>query len=405
MMFLFDTLKISISSLGANKVRSGLSILGIVVGILTVASLLTLALGVRKEITRNIEGLGSNLVAVVPGNIDQGETINFAAQFGTSTLTEEDVEAIRISVPGARNVAVFTLLPGTVRAGAAKLDGALIAGSSPGFEKTLNISVARGRFVTNEDEAQLARVAVLGFSAATSLFGTQDVLGRTVEFRGESFLVVGVLEEVETALSFGPDQNMMVFLPIHTAWDIVRTKQIFRIMMQAEDAQYVDSLRDTVERVLLETHGGEKDFSVVTQERLVGLIGGIFDVLTAMLGAIAAISLLVGGIGIMNIMLVSVSERTKEIGIRKAVGATRNAILLQFLFESVMLTMGGAVVALVLFSAGILIVGPRSVIPLELDPAVLVLSLVFSIVAGLLSGIFPAYQASRKDPIAALRYE
>lgn len=404
MKFFIDSLKMGLASLIARKVRSALSILGVVVGILTVSGLLTLALGVKSEITKNIEGLGSNLVAVVPGKIEDGNSF-LVTQFGASTLTEEDFLRIASRIPEAENLSLFTILAGTVKNSHAKLETSLIAGGSPGFEHVLNLTLVEGRFIEESDETQKARIAVLGSKAARGLFGGEDSLGREIEIRGERFKVVGVLEEVPTSLNFGPDQNDMVFMPIHTAWDIANTKQIFRIMMQSTDAASTNLLRDEVKGVLLETHKGEEDFTVLTQKDLVGIVGSVLNILTAMLSAIAGISLLVGGIGIMNIMFVSVSERTREIGIRKAVGATSLAILLQFLIEAIILTMVGGMIAVLMYAVGLTIAASFSPIPLNFDVSVLLLSLAFSVAVGVVFGIIPAYQASRKDPIQSLRYE
>ncbi len=401
-----DTLHIALNALLAKKSRSLLSILGIVIGILTVSGLLTLTLGVKNEVVKSIEGLGANLVIVLPGKVT-GEGGSFTSQVGASTLTENDIQTLRERVPEARNLSAGMLLGGTVKTRANKtLPGAVIFAWSPGTERALNIKLASGRFTDENDENSQARVTILGATAAETLFNGGAALGQHIEIRGSDFTVVGVLKKMDAGFNFGgPDMNSLVIMPLKTGWEISGTKQIFRIMMQAPDAQSVDSLKDKVRQILLETHRGEEDFSALTQNDLVGLAGDILDIITALLTGIAVISLIVGGIGIMNIMLVSVSERTREIGTRKAVGATRKNILLQFLIESVLLTLFGGLIALFLFTLGISLAQGRVPIPLEINPFVMGLSLVFSAVVGIIFGIVPAWQASKKEPVEALRYE
>lgn len=404
--FLRDNIRTAASALWARKTRSALSILGIIVGILTVASLLSVALGVKKEVSRSIEGLGSNTILVLPGKVTEGGTPNFAAQLGASTLTEEDFYAIRETAPEAQHVAMAMLLAGTIKTEEKDVPSTFLFAGSPGIEHVFDYHIQQGRLLTDGDERDRTRVVVLGSSVVPALFGDKTPVGQVVHIRGEAFTVVGVFAELPSGISFGgPDFNSIVMMPLATGWEISGTKQVFRIGMQAPDADSTMALREKVKATLLSRHGGEEDFTVFTQDDLLDMIGGIFDILTAMLSAISAISLLVGGIGIMNIMLVSVSERTREIGIRKAVGATRGAILLQFLIESMMLTFVGGLVAVALFSLGVLLVQDRAPIPIALDPFVLGLALGFSALVGIVFGIVPAIRASRMHPIEALRHE
>lgn len=399
-----ESLRSAVKSLTAKKMRSALSMLGIIVGIITISGLLTLSFGVRDSVTDSINGLGANLITVLPGNVeDQG----FSAQFGASTLTERDVETIRQRMPEARNVAVMMFVNGAVRTANQELPGAFILAASPGVEHAFNFDIASGRLIGENDDRTRANVVVIGNQAAIDLFGeTRSPLGKSLSIRGQSFQVIGVLDEIDSGASFGgPDMNSMVIVPLRTGWELTDIRQIHRIVMQAPDADSIESFKGRVQDLISENHGGEEDFSVLSQEDLVGMINEILDMLTAFVGAIAGISLLVGGIGIMNIMLVTVSERTREIGIRKAIGATRTAIMAQFLIESIILTGAAGVIAITFFSLAIAAAGPHSPIPLSFDGRVVGLAILFSAVVGVVFGIIPAHQASKKDPLVALRSE
>lgn len=407
MRIFFDSVKMAFSSLLTKKTRSFLSMLGIIIGILTISSLLSLAFGVRSEVEKTITNLGTNLVAVTPGKqLSEDGGANLAAQFGQSTLTEEDYLAIKNEVTDANKISVALLLTGTTKVGDNLSNTASILAGSPGFEELFNLSLGRGRLLTQSDEDTKARVVVLGPKTVEKLFPGSDPIGQFVEIRSTQLEVVGVFEEIETASNIGgPNFNDVVMMPIHTGWEITNTKSVFRIAMQAPDTESIERIKKEVREVLLRTHKGEEDFSVLTQKDLLKVTGGILDILTALLGALATISLLVGGIGIMNIMLVSVSERTREIGIRKAVGATQGAILLQFLIESVILTLLGGLIAVTLFTIVISLVPADSPIPIKLNWGVLALSMAFSALVGIIFGIIPALGAARKSPIDALRYE
>ena len=378
--------------------------LGIIVGIITISGLLTLSFGVRDSITNSINDLGANLITVLPGNVeDQG----FSAQFGASTLTEHDVDAIKKNAPEAQNVSVMMFVNGAVRSGNVELPSAFILAASPGVEHAFNFEVSSGRLVSENDNQSKARVAVIGAGAATDLFGeSREPIGKDLTIRSQTFRIIGVLEDIDSGASFGgPDMNDMVILPLQTGWNLTNVRQIHLITMQAPDADSVGALKARVQDIITENHNGEQDFSVLTQEDLVGMIDEILDMMTAFVGAIASLSLLVGGIGIMNIMLVTVSERTREIGIRKALGATRTAIMTQFLIESIILTGLAGLIAVALFGLTIAAVGPFSPIPLSFDGRVIGLAILFSAVIGVVFGIIPAHQASKKDPLVALRSE
>lgn len=406
-MIFLDTFKMALASLLAKKSRSFLSMLGIIIGILTISSLLSIGFGVKTEVEKQIKGLGTNLVAVTSGKqVAGGGPSNIASSLGQSTLTETDYLELKKEVPEADNLGIMVLLSGTVKKDGKPLESAVLVAGTPGINKDFNFTLGKGRFLTEEDETQKSKVVIIGQGVADKLFGNENPLGKTLETRATSFQIVGVLAKRDTASNLGgPDFNSLVMMPIQTGWELISNKQIFRISMQAKDSNSIDALKKHVKEVLLKTHKGEEDFSVLSQDDLLNTVGGILNILTAMLGAISAISLLVGGIGIMNIMLVSVSERTREIGIRKAVGATQGAILLQFLIESIILTLLGGFVAVVIFAFGVSLIPKDFAIPITVDPKVILLSLSFSALVGIVFGILPAIGAARKNPIDALRYE
>src|SRR3989344_5025089 len=244
-----DSLNAAWSSLKAKKIRSALSILGIISGILTVASLLTIAFGVRDEIDSQIGGLGANLLVVLPGDVEQGG--DFSSQLGASTLTEADVEAIRRNVPEVLNLNAAMLVAGAVKSGENNLPSAFIFAGSPGVDKTFNLKLARGRMTDVNDESRKARVVVLGAGAAEKLFEQREPLGQFLEIRGDRYEVVGVLANVESATSFGgPDMNAMVLMPLSTGWEVTATRQIFRISMQAPFPDQVEPMKRRVHEVL-----------------------------------------------------------------------------------------------------------------------------------------------------------
>lgn len=406
MRLLLESSKIAFKALFSNKLRSSLTILGVVISVITIAGLLAIALGVRKEISKQIEDLGSNLIAVVPGQITSGGGFNPASAVGASTLTQEDFKSIEEELPTVQNPSMLMPVTGAVRTDKKISKASLIFAVTEKSLPILNIEMKTGRFLSQHDLKTNSRVVVLGSTTSEKLFPNQNPINKTVNIRGEEFKVIGLLRKKPTAeLIFSLDFNDSVAMPITTGWEITGVKQIFRIMMQAPDSDSVTEVQEKVKSILLKNHGGEEDFSVLTQDDILGIIGNILNILTTMLAAIAAISLVVGGIGIMNIMLVSVTERTKEIGIRKAVGATNGHILAQFLIESVVLSLFGGVLGVLIAGIGTLLAAKYSPLPVSLSPIIVVLSLGFSALVGIIFGVAPAMSAARKDPIQALRSE
>lgn len=405
-----DILKTAIWSLGSNKLRSGLTLLGIIIGVTAVIALMTIGRGVQQGITSRIQSQGANLISVQPGSTTTGGFTG--GQGSASTLTLQDAFALVDSVfaPSVIAVAPQISTNGQVVAGRENTNAQVI-GVTPDYEKVRNATLDFGQFISTSHLQSNAEVAVLTASLADTLFGTISAIGQNIRVSGRQFTVIGVLEDTVNG-----DQ---VLVPITTAYYRLasqRTTQggisVQTINVQAESQEAMSDAELEVATILRLRHRitGDDDFVISTQEALIETLNQTTAALVLFLGTVAGISLLVGGIGVMNIMLVSVTERTREIGIRKAIGAKRRDIMFQFLTEATMLTLSGGIIGLLIGLSftpllnGRQIFGPR---PIEtgfsLDIAVL--ALVVSAGIGLFSGLYPAIRASRMHPIDALRYE
>ncbi|MDP3954509.1 MAG: ABC transporter permease [bacterium] len=412
-MTLKNTFKTAIIGLSTHKSRSVLTILGIVIGITAIMLVMALSQGATDLILAQIQGLGSQTIIVRAGAEPKGPS-DFASIFTTS-LKDREVEALRNPslVRGVVSVAPNVIGSGTaLYAGETK--NASMLGTTPDILQALEIYPTHGVFFNDADVAGRASVAVLGYEVKKELFGESDAVGQTVKFADRNFKVIGVFGKVGQIGAFDIDNNIII--PATTANQyILGANHYTVIMVRVESESVVETAADDIRLTLRELHGitdpDKDDFFVATQADLAERVGTITGVLTALLISVAAISLIVGGIGIMNIMLVSVTERTREIGLRKAVGATTANILNQFLFESVILTSTGGVIGIAL--GAMLSLGMSFALTqfLEIDwgfsfPIAGAL-IGFGVAAfiGLVFGIYPARQASRKSPIEALRYE
>jgi putative ABC transport system permease protein len=419
-MNMAESIRIAMRGLSANKLRAALTMLGIIIGVGAVITLLSVGQGVEQLITEQLQSAGSNLLFVIPVNINDEQ--NTAGPPGTQSfepsLTTGDLAAINdpfnapdvtATAPEVNTVASVGYQRNTVNL--------QISGVTPEYEQVRNARVAEGSFISDQDMLGRARVAVLGVEAMERLFEPGEYpIGRTIKINRIPFQVVGIMEE-RGGGSFGSEDNL-IYVPMTTSHE--RLQPRFRnaqgepllsvIYAQVFTEDRMDAARVQIEEVLRERHNiqfrDDDDFTVINQADLIQIFGEITGVLTIFLGAIAAISLLVGGIGIMNIMLVSVTERTREIGIRKAVGARRRDILVQFLIEAIVLSLIGGFVGIALGWSGALAI---SNLQDDLTAVVTVQSVVlatgFSAAVGLFFGIYPATRAASLNPIDALRYE
>ncbi|GAA0444621.1 putative ABC transport system permease protein [Actinoplanes campanulatus] len=394
-MRLAEAWRVALDALRANRLRSLLTMLGVVIGVAAVVALVAIGTGTKEQIERQVEGLGSNLLLVVPGRIEAGSAPT------SSPLTLDDIDAINRVVGDRTRVAVTIASGETVRAGSrtrfSSMQGVL--------ETTPTVFVRRldrGSYLTRTDVSTGRRVAVLGAGTARDLFGDRDPIGRQITIGGVRFRVIGVFERLGQSL--GVDRDGEVHVPVTAAQRLLGTERIDGIAIRAPDRERIGELSDAVVAALAERHP-DTDFSAVTQEQILGVLGDILGVLTGVLAAIAGISLLVGGVGVSNIMLVSVRERTKEIGLRKAVGARPRDIGVQFLLEAVLLTTTGGVLGMLLGGSAALLVDRLSPVPAALTWWSMALAFGVSAAVGIIFGVVPAQRAGRLDPVVALRTE
>ncbi|GAB2820099.1 ABC transporter permease [Actinocorallia aurea] len=384
---------VAFEALRVNRMRSLLTMLGVVIGVWAVVVLVAIGGGARDMVEGEIEGLGSNIIFVVPGEFGLGTT---AAT--VNRMTAEDVALLRGVV--GRDAVTATLTSGeSVRNGRAELFTTL-TGADENGSRVFDRPLAKGRLLSGIDVETGRRVAVLGPDAAARLFGDVDPIGRQVTVAGARFRVVGVFAPI--GQTFGQSRDAEVQIPLTAAHRLLGVTRVDLVAVRAPDADAVPGLRPRIVGALQDAHPGER-FSAVTQTQLLGTIGTVLGALTAVLAAIAAISLLVGGVGVSNIMLVSVRERTREIGLRKALGARQRDILGQFLVEAVLLTSAGGVTGIVLGAGTALAIAALSPVPAAIawwSPA---LAFAVSAGVGVFFGVMPARRAGRLDPVIALR--
>ncbi len=403
-----ENFKMALLSLRSSKLRSFLTMLGIIIGVAAVTSVVSIGNGVKGQVSGQISDLGSNVVTVTSGqavstDANGSRRANPSASIGSSTLTLRDLEAIK-SVPAVVNAVPLSLISGIAQRGDRVASGALLIATTPEYKDVITTKINKGRFFTAGDGS--SDVAVLGGKLEAELFGAESALGQDILVRGKPFRIVGVTKLSDEPSFGGPDLDSAVYIPTGAAGSLIGSEpQIFRLFAHVEKPENVKPTVSAIQAKLKTNHGGQEDFSVLTQEDLIGTIGDILNLLTTFISAIAAISLLVGGIGIMNIMLVSVTERTREIGIRKAIGATRATILGQFLIEALVLTLlGGALGVALAFAQGLLTQRLAGITPI-FDPQTILLAFGISTAIGLIFGLAPAIKAARMRPIDALRYE
>jgi len=386
----------AVDALRANRLRSALTMLGVIIGVAAVVMLVAIGSGAKAEVEAQVEGLGSNLILVFPGSG------SFGAAPAISQLSLDDVDLLGRIVGDRTLVAATTTSSSEVRVGA-KVTYVTVSGTNENVPIVFDRPVARGRYISKVDVDTRRRVVVLGPDTAHALFGDVEPLGRQVSIRGVRFRVIGVFTSVGSA--FGINRDTEIHIPVTAAQRLYGVTRIDALAVRAPTIDGIPALQDALLVGLRDKYPGEK-FSAVTQTQILGAVGTILGLLTLVLAAIAGISLFVGGVGVSNIMLVSVRERTREIGLRKALGARQRDILVQFLIEAVLLTTIGGVIGIGI-GVGASLLGHAIVPDLPVQVAWWSIALAFgvSVAVGVFFGVFPARRAGRLDPVVALRTE
>ena len=405
-MIISDLLQEIFNALSVNKARSGLTILGIVIGIGSVIAMVSIGQGASGQIKASIEGLGSNLLTVLPGFVQPGRGIVSSGRGAAQTLKNEDISVLQ-QIQGVAYVSPELNRRFQITASSGNNTNSTVIGALPDYTSVRNIILADGSFLNDAQVRSMGRVAVLGPTVAQDLFGDGEVVGKTVRINKVNFKITGVLQPKGSAGFFNPDDA--VYVPLSTMQKILAGADFLStIAISVENKDAMPQVQEEATRTLAAKHHIDPqnpDFSIVSQADILGTLTQVTNTFTAFLASVAGISLIVGGIGIMNMMLTTVTERTREIGLRKALGAKSKDINLQFLGESVMLTFLGGVVGIVLGWLLAFLVSHFAGIKTSVSLSSILLAFGVSAAIGIVFGYYPARRAARLNPIEALRYE
>lgn len=390
MNFLF-AYKMAIKSILGNKVRSMLTMLGVIIGVMAVIVAVGFAEGSMETIMQRIEGMGSNAIT--------GMIIPKAAS--DKGVTTTDLEKLAQNSKYIDYISPYTMLSTSIKANGETKSSSII-GTNETYLEIEGQDLTAGRFITQLDMEKSAKVAVIGAAVEKKLFNGDNPIGKIIKIKGVNFTIIGVLESTMNAAEGTNDD--CVLIPVNVAQRTLKIKDITMFIASASDKDTVDLAKQNIEDYLYSVYKDEERYILFTQEAMLSMIGSVTDIMMLILGSIATISLVVGGIGIMNIMLVSVTERTREIGIRKAIGAKKKDILIQFLIEALMLTGIGGIIGIILGLAMIkYVIGAIGLITPVYSIPWTVASFLISLTIGVVFGIFPAYKAAKLNPIDALR--
>lgn len=402
-MKLKETIHLAFEALVANKLRAGLTMLGMVIGVGAVVLLVSIGNGASRYITREFEGLGTNVIFVQPGKTDEKSGFGPPPGRSRNRITLSDIRALeRLSL---NLQAVTGVMFGNVQVKHAdRVSNVSSIGSNEKLLEIFSFKMSIGSFVTREDDDTGRRVVTLGYGIAQNLFPDQNPLGQLVKINDSEFRVIGTLQKTGQSLGFNIDD--VAFIPTKAAMRLFNDDRLFGIRARAKSRVSIEDATEELKTILMEQHGGEDDFTVFTQASMIQTMDSILGMLTYVLGGIAMISMIVGGIGILNIMFVSVTERTREIGIRRAVGARRSDILKQFMAEAVVLSLIGGLTGLI-GSSFLTYIMYWAVPHFDMRPPLWILPPAFfmSLITGVVFGVWPARKAAKINTIDALRYE
>lgn len=404
---LYTHYRMALNSLRSNKIRTFLTLLGIIIGVTSVTTIVGLGEGVKRQVGGQISDLGSDLVTIVPGyNVQQRGLDNLTSVLdrpsaSSTSLTDQDLKTVSTQPNVVAATGSMQLDASISRAG--KNLNTRLLGVDQEYLNVTRQKIAKGQFFGGNLENN--QTVVLGDGVAGELFGSQDPIGSTVTIRGNPYTVIGILEKAK-GFDFGQPLDRTVLMQINTAKSLNNDLlQLSSINLTLKDVGQAEETATRIKTALLANRAHEEDFTVITQKQLMSTTNEVFRVLTGFTAAVASISLIVGGIGVMNIMLVTVTERTREIGIRKAIGATRSQIMMQFLVEALVISLTGGVIG-ILFSLLVgYIIGLQTAVKPAMDPWIIGLAALVSFIVGVVFGTWPALRAARKDPIESLRHD
>lgn len=392
-MGILQAFKMSLKSMLGNKGRTMLTMLGVIIGVATFITLVSLGEGTKKSISDSIQSMGTNLISITITGRNSNRNITYKDLTEFAEQNSSEIEAVAPTISGNA----------TIKYGDKSWETSLI-GTSPEYETVRNVHIQSGRYITQMDVDYRQKVVLIGTGAINNIFsGGVNPLNQEIKINGEKYKIVGILEEKASGASYSTDDKIII--PITSAQRLTKSAQIRNFSVQAKSSDSVNAAMYKIEQFMMSTYNDEDAFRVQNQADMLSSVSTVTGTMTTFLGCIAGISLFVGGIGIMNIMLVSVTERTREIGIRKAIGAKKKDILGQFLIESVLISCTGGVIGILLGFLAVEVVKKFVSLSPAITPTSVMISFIVSAAVGVFFGIYPANKASKLNPIEALRFE